>query len=234
MDGQTLAQKVFDRDDGKDSMAEVRMLLIDKSGDRRPRTLTTATKDYGKLSKSLIRFTSPADIKDTGFLTWENEDRDDDQFLYLPSLRRVRRIVSRQKDNRFVNSDYTYEDMQKRKVDKDNHQILGSEKYKDYDCWLLEGTARDPDDSQYGKRKSWIIKDTYVVAQIEYYNKKGELIKVFSAHDIQKIDGIYTVMETEMRDLEKRHRTFMKIDSIQYNRGVPDKFFTTRYLEDPY
>ena len=233
MDGLTLAQKVYDRDDGRDSYAEIRMLLIDKRGKRRIRSMISATKDFGKLSKSLIRFTTPADIKNTGFLTWENEDRDDDQFLYLPALRRVRRIVSKQKTNRFVNTDYTYEDMQKRKVEEDHHRILRSEFFKKYDCWVLESTPKKPGDSQYGKRISWIIKDIFVTVKTNFYNKKDKLIKGFVIHNLKKIDGIYTVLESEIRDLKRKHRTLMKTDAIRYNRGIPDKVFTRRYLKSP-
>jgi hypothetical protein len=230
MDGPTLAQKVYERDDGRDAYAKMCMVLIDKRGKERTRFLLTATKDFGTLSKIYTRFTSPAAINGTGFLTWENEDRDDDQFLYLPALRRVRRIVSKQKDSRFVNSDYTYEDMQKRKPAKDHHQILGSQVIDGHECWLLESVPKDPDDSQYGKRVSWIVKDIYVVIKVEYYDKKNRLNKVFSAQRLDKIDGIWTIMESEMDDHERRHRTLMKTLAVQYNKGLPDGVFTRRYL----
>ena len=154
MDGTQLAQLVHDRDDGKDSYAKVDMTLIDKNGSKRERTLITATKDYGPLVKTYLRFTSPPSIEGTAFLTWENEDRNDDQFLYLPELRRVRRIVSSQKDNRFVNTDYTYEDLERRKVDEDVHRIIGEESYNGRKCWVLESIPKDMDDSQYSKRSA--------------------------------------------------------------------------------
>ena len=201
MDGLTVAQKVFNRDDGQDAYAKMEMVLIDKRGKKRSRVLITATKDFGKLSKTYTCFTEPAAIEGTGFLTWENEDGDDDQFLYLPALRRVRRIVSRQKDNRFVNTDYTYEDMQKRKPKKDNHRILRSEVFNDYECWVLESVPRDADDSQYSKRVNWIVKDIFVPVKTEYYDKKGRLTKVFRALALQKIDGIWTILQSEMHDL---------------------------------
>lgn len=128
MDGVQIAKKVLDRNEGQDASSKIRMLLIDKGGRKRFRSLITVVKQYGDVSKSYIRFTSPADIDGTAFLTWENKDRDDDQFLYLPALQRVRRIVSSQKSNRFVNTDYTYEDLQSRKVEQDTHTILGEEK----------------------------------------------------------------------------------------------------------
>ena len=230
LDGCTLAQKVYDRDDGKDSYAKLKMLLIDKHGHKRPRTLVAATKDYGQLSKSYTCFTTPASIDGTSFLTWENEGRDDDQFLYLPALRRVRRIVSTRKKNRFVNTDYTYEDLERRKVDEDIHRIYGDETYNNYECWLLESIPKDSHNSQYGKRLSWIVKDIFVPIKTEYYDKKGRLIKRFLANSLKKIDAIWTVMESEMHDLERKHRTLMKISEIHYNRRIEDRIFTKGYM----
>jgi hypothetical protein len=231
LDGQTLAQRVYDRDDGRDSYARVKMVLLDKRGKKRTRLLLMANKDFGSLTKSYIRFTAPASIKNTAFLTWEYEDRDDDQFLYLPALKRVRRIVAKQKNRRFVNTDYTYEDMQQRKVEKDNHKILRSEKHKKYDCWVLESIPGEEKSSQYGKRVRWISKDTYLPVKVDYYDKKGRLVKVFTAHNVKKTDGIWTVTESEMHDLKRKHRTLMRTDSIRYNRGIPDRVFTRRYLQ---
>ncbi len=233
MDGAALAQKVYDREDGDDAYAHVRMLLIDKSGHKRMRTMISARKDFGGLSKSLIRFTSPEAIKDTGFLTWEKEDGDDDQFLYLPALRRVRRIVSSQKDGQFVNTDYTYEDMQKRRPEKDEHKILGTETVDGYECWVLESVPKDPKSTQYSKVVNWIIKDMYLPIKTEYYEKRGRLEKVFMAREIKEIQGIHSVLESELRSLKRKHRTLMKTEDIKYNTGIPDRIFTRRYLENP-
>jgi hypothetical protein len=231
MDGLTLAKKVYERDDGADSSEEMEMILIDKRGNERLRSLVTANKDFGTLTKRYTRFTSPASIDGSGFLSWEKEDGDDDQFLYLPALRRVRRIVAKQKTNRFVNSDFTYEDQQRRKVDMDDHKILGSDTYNNYECWILGSIPKESSNSQYGKRVSWIAKDIYVTLKIEFYDKKNRLTKVYTVRDLKNIDGIWTTMETEMHDFERKHRTLMKTLAIQYNKGIPDKVFTRRYLE---
>ncbi|MFP3928424.1 MAG: outer membrane lipoprotein-sorting protein [Desulfobacteraceae bacterium] len=233
MDGAELARRVYDREDGDDAYAHVRMLLIDKSGHKRMRTMISARKDYGELSKSLIRFTSPESIKGTGFLTWENEEGDDDQFLYLPALRRVRRIVSRQKDGQFVNTDYTYEDMQRRKPERDEHKILGTETVEGYDCRVLESVPKDPKSTQYSKVVNWVIKDMYLPVKTEYYEKRGRLEKVFMAREIKEIQGIQSVLESELRSFRRKHRTLMKTEDIKYNTGIPDRVFTRRYLENP-
>ncbi len=231
MDGVQIAQKVVDRNDGQDATSKIRMLLIDKRGNKRFRNLITVVKKYGDLSKSYMRFTSPADIDGTSFLTWENKDRDDDQFLYLPALQRVRRIVSSQKSNRFVNTDYTYEDLQSREVAQDTHMILREEKIDTYDCWVLESIPKRLDDSQYGKRITWVIKEIYLPIKIEFYDKRNRLFKIFTGKKIQKIDGIWTILDAEMNDLKKEHRTLMKTDEVQYNRNVPDEVFTKGYMK---
>ncbi|EIM63814.1 Protein of unknown function (DUF1329) [Desulfobacter postgatei 2ac9] len=230
MDGAQIAQKVVDRDQGQDATLKIRMLLIDKGGKKRFRSLITVVKKYGNVSKSYIRFTSPADIEGTAFLTWENKASDDDQFLYLPALQRVRRIVSSQKSNRFVNTDYTYEDLQSREVDQDVHTVLREEKLDDHDCWVLESIPKATDDSQYGKRVTWVVKEIYLPIKTEFYDKRNRLHKILTGKEIQKIEGIWTILDAEMNDLNKNHRTLLKTDEIGYNRGIPDEIFTKGYM----
>ena len=231
MDGRTLAQQVYDRDDGKDSYAKTEMILVDKGNKERSRVMLLARKMYGDLAKVYIRFNAPPDIEGTAFLGWENREGPDDQYLYLPSLRRVRRIVSSQKDRSFVNSDYTYEDLEKRKVGKDNHTLLRSESLGKHECWVLESVPKETSESQYGKLVSWIAKDIYVPVQTEFYDSRDTLSKRYTAQDIKKIDGIWTVTESEMHNLKDGTRTIIKILSVRYNTGIPDRVFTTGYLE---
>jgi len=232
-DGRALAQKVYDRDDGQNSYAKVQMVLMSKQGNERLRTLVVAVKNYGKVSKRYIRFTEPASIEGTAFLAWENADRSDDQFLYLPEIGRVRRIVSTQKDRSFVNSDFTYEDLEKRQVDSDTHSILRSERYEQYECWVLDSVPKTSSASQYGKLVSWIAKDILIPVKVEYYDKQQRMAKRFVAQRLEKIDGIWTPVEVEMHDLMKDHRTRLKTLEIRYNKGIADRVFTESYLQKP-
>jgi hypothetical protein len=185
------------------------------------------------VNKRYIRFTEPASIAGTAFLAWENDDRSDDQFLYLPELERARRIVSTQKDLSFVNSDFTYEDLEKRKVDKDTHSILHSESYDQYECWVLESIPKVDSASQYGKLVSWIAKDILLPIKVEYYNKQNRLTKRLVVKRLEKIDTIWTALETDMHDLTKDHHTRMKILEIRYNQGIAERVFTEAYLQKP-
>lgn len=232
-DGRAIAQKIYDRDDGKTAQVRLEMLLIDKQGSERARTMVTYAKDYGKLSKRYTRFLTPASINGTGFLSWENEYRSDDQFLYLPELGRVRRVVSGQKDQSFVNSDFTYEDLEKRKVDKDTHTLLRSEPYRGSACWVLESIPRDASESQYGRIVAWVVQDLLMPAKVEYYSKNQKLIKTLLVNSFEKKDGIWTAMESVMFNQVKNHRTVLRILDISYNKSIDDRVFTEENMQRP-
>jgi hypothetical protein len=231
-DARTIAQRVNDRDDGKDSYAKVDMLLTDRSGVTQSRSMISATKDFGKLAKSYIRFSAPASIEDTSFLSWEVEGKDDEQFLFLPELGRDRRIVSSQKDSDFVNTDFTYEDMQKRSVDKDTHKILREEKVGEYDCWVLESVPIDPKSSQYKRWVAWIPKGIYLPLRVEFYTRiLRQPTKILTTRRLKKVDGIWTAMEAEMKNYERNTMTLLRTIEIKYNQGLPDRMFTRAYLK---
>lgn len=226
-----IAQKVFDRDDGRDSEARARMVLVDSSGRERERKLELKSKDFGELSRRYIRFSEPKAIEGTAFLSVENHERSDDQFLFLPALHRVRRIVSDQKDRSFVNTDFTFEDLERRKVEKNTYKILKEEKFLDRPCWVLESAAKNSSDTQYGRVVSWIAKESYLPLRVEFFNKKQTLVKVLEAHQVKQVDKIWTVLDSTMQDLENNHRTRLTFDEIHYNRGLPDRVFTEKFLE---
>jgi outer membrane lipoprotein-sorting protein len=230
-DARTIAQRVYDRDDGNDSWSEGTMILVQEGGRERVRELESATKDYGELAKRYIRFTSPRAIADTGFLSIERHEESDTQYLFLPSLKRSRRIAADQKDRSFVNTDYTYEDMERRAVERDTHTLVGSEKVLGEPCWVLERHPQKAEESQYQKVKSWIVKSSYLPVKAEFYDKKGKLLKRFEAHEVKVVDGIHTVMKSTMTNLQEGSATRMEIKKVQYNQGLKDVIFTVPYLE---
>ncbi len=229
--GRQVMDKVFYRDDGDDARFKINMVLIDKKGNKRERLLEIHSKDYDKLVKTFLEFIKPADINGTSFLTWENEDKDDTQYLYLPALGRARRIVSSQKNLKFVNTDFTYEDMQRRQPEKDEHKILGEENYNGYSCYLIESIPQKGT-SQYSKRVSWIDKNSFVILKTYFYDKKGRKNKIFRVESLEEKSGIWTTMKTVMQDLKQKHTTLMDILEVEYNQGIDDGMFSLRKLEE--
>jgi hypothetical protein len=232
LDARTIVQRVNDRDVGKDSYAKVDMLITDRSGITQARSMISATKDFGSTSKSYIRFSSPASIDGTCFLSWQVEGKDDEQFLFLPELGRERRIASSQKDGDFVNTDFTYEDMQERNVDKDTHTLLREEKVGSYDCWVVESVPIDPKTSQYKRRVAWIPKNIFLPVRVEFYTRiLRQPTKILTTRRLEKISGIWTAKEVEMKNHERNTLTLMRTIEIKYNKGLPDRMFTRAYLK---
>ena len=155
--GTEIMTKVHDRENGTSSIVESTMILINDKGQTKERVVRAVRKEFGDLSKSMIRFMSPADVKGTGFLIWENAGRDDDQFLYLPALKQdPRRIASSEKGSRFMGTEFTYEDLENRKVDKDDHKLLREEKLDGKLVYVVESIPKKGSDSQYKKLVSWV------------------------------------------------------------------------------
>lgn len=226
-----LAQQVYDRYLGDDMKMQGTMQLISEKGHVRTREYILLRKD-GNNRKQLIRFSSPADIDGTAFLTLEkNNGTETEQHLYLPALKRTRRIAASQKGRSFVNSDFTYEDMQRHPVKEWSYQLSGEETLAGSNCYILISTPKPGTDTQYGKLISWIEKKHLIPLKIDFYNKKGQQIKTYKVNKYEIIDNIATEIDVTMEDLDSGHKTRLQTKSIIYNSGLKDSHFTTRALE---
>ena len=229
--GRDLAQQVFDRDRGSNSKADAIMVLVDKNGHKRTRTFENQRMVKENLETQLIRFTSPADIAGTAFLTVEKPGWATDQFLYLPALRRTRRIVSSQKSSRFVNSDFTYEDMERHRVDDYDYTITGSVTTAGVDCYILETTPKAETVSQYTRTIGHIAKAALVPLYGEYFDARGTKIKQYKVLNLERIQGIWTESTVLMEDLKKDHQTYIKIQHIEYNTDIDPSHLSIQVLE---
>ncbi len=231
-EGKDLARDVHDYHMGENSLASMTMELVDKNGRSRMRSLITMTMDQDNVRSSLIRFLEPADIAGTGFLSLEQGDGDTQQFLYLPALDRTRRIVATQKGRSFVNSDFTYEDMERRPVEESDHELSGQEMIDGRECWILEIRPLPVAESQYSLLRSWIPKDSPVPVQTYFYDEGGAHIKTYKVHELERIQEIWTPVHVVMTDLVQDHETILITQEIEYNSPrVQPSIFTTRYLE---
>jgi len=228
--GRDIMEKVNNRYTGDDQSAEMTMTLIKSSGRKRVRKVKVWQKDYGKNDKSLMRFLEPADVKGTGFLVWEHESKDDDQWLYLPALKKVRRISSKEKEKSFMGTDFSYEDLGSHDLDHYDYTLLGSETFNDQDCYVIESVPKPENKKSYSKTISWIRKDIFIATKIEFYDKKGEFLKRLHAFNIEKIDEIWTTRRMEMENVQKKHTTVLEFENVKYNIGLKDNIFTERNL----
>ncbi|MDA3789707.1 MAG: outer membrane lipoprotein-sorting protein [Desulfobacula sp.] len=211
MTGKELAQKVFDRDRGNNSISTAQMVLVNKSGNKRTRQFVNQRILENDLESQIIRFTSPADIDGTGFLTIEKPGLETEQFLYLPALRRTRRIVSSQKSHRFVNSDFTYEDMERHPVDDYTYKIIGSKSVGTLECYELEIRPKKTTESQYSLTQSLVTKQSLVPLLVKYFDKKGNHIKTYKVLKLEQVQGIWTESTISMEDSGKGHKPIFNL-----------------------
>lgn len=229
-DGTELAQWIYDRDNGRDALATIEMVLTSRSGNERVRRFESRMVRHDGLQDSLIRFTYPTDIEGTAFLTLERPGDDAEQFLYLPALRRVRRIVAKQKGKSFVNSDLYYQDLERRSPDQDHHRLLGEATVDGRRCWILESTPKEKESSAYGKSVAWIDQATLLPVQGESYDRKLRKSKTSRIHRMEQVEGIWTSMESEVTTLNQQHTTHLRTETVDYNVDLQASDFNTRAL----
>ncbi len=229
--GREVAQLVYDRYVGEDAVSRQIMELVPADGQKRVRELTiTATARNGS-RRTLLRFTSPADIQGTGFLAVEDGQGGTEQFLYLPALKRTRRIMTGQKSRSFVNTDFTYEDMERRPVDYSEHAIMGEGTLNNVSCWILESRPKPGTESQYSLVRAWVAKDIHVTLRTDFFAGGQEPVKRFSVLALENIQDVWTETKVVMADLQSGHKTVLETSEIRYNSGVQDSSFTQQALE---
>lgn len=231
--GREIIQMVEDNPDGENRRSLMTMELINHRGAIRERTILSYSMDLGKDSKSIMFFQSPADVKGTGFLSWQYDDpsMDDDKWLYLPAMKKVRRISgsSARKEN-FMGSDFTYDDMGGRSVDEDEHRLLKEESLDGKLCWVVESIPLE-EDAVYSRTVSWIRQDALIPVKVEFYDRMGELLKTLEASEISRDAGFWTSGKLEMTNHKRKHRTQILIKEIEYDIAMNESLFTVPSLE---
>lgn len=226
-----IAQKSHDVENGDSHHSVVQMDLIEADGTENSRMIEEWGREKNDLAATVMVFRSPASVRNTRFLQIENEGRNDDKWIYLPALKRVRRIASSEGDKSFMGSDATYDDMETREVERDHHELLREESFSDWNCYVLKGWAKDPADSQYSHRISWIDKETFVPVKVEMYDKQEKLLKVLKVEDLRQIQSYWTPVKTVLTNVQEDHATRLTIKKIVFDEPLPEGLFTTNFLK---
>lgn len=229
--GRDIMQKASNREKSVTDSFKMKMTLINSNGKKRIREVTAYSKDYGKEEKTVMVFLLPADVKGTGYLAYSYDDdsKSDDRWLYVPSLKKAKRISGSSSQDYFMGTDFTYDDMGDRKVDDYQHSLLGEEKIDSKDCWKIESVPVKK--SMYSKYISWIDKESLLNIKAEFYDEQGTLLKVLTVSGIEKKDGFWTSNKMEMNNLQKKHKTVIEISKHEFNKEIPDSYFRVNSLE---
>jgi outer membrane lipoprotein-sorting protein len=213
------------------SIAQTKMILINAAGQKSIRDLYMLTLEGEKGDKTLSTFLNPADIKGTKTLTHQHLNKDDDQWLYLPALKRIKRIASRNKSGSFMGSEFSYED-----IGNQNYQkFIFSDEAKEV---ILDGqecyeSTRIPKNknSGYTKQITWIDKKEFLIRKIDYYDRKKELLKTAIFSKYKKINTIWRVGQIEMKNFQNDKSTILMWEKEKLHAGLKDKDFNKRVLK---
>ena len=234
-----IAEKSFEATKLAGSEAVSTMTIIDSKGRKRVRKIAQVTKLYnnGDTEKKLIRFLSPADVKGTGLLTFDYKEKDDDMWLYMPALRKTRRIISSEKSKSFMGSEFSYADVTPPTLDNFNYKKSAEEEVNGIICWKIEMIPIDDDiadENGFSKKISFIGKEDFVIRKAIYYDFDEELLKVLEVKEIKELDKKnhkYRPTYMIMTNKQNGRKSILKVDEIEFNPNIKDDYFTTRYLE---
>lgn len=242
-DAREIMERVDLRDDGDRSVADMSMVLIDRNNHKRTRTIRSLGMDRGEDRYNLMFFLSPADVRDTGFLTYDYREsgKSDDQWLYLPALKKTKRIAAGDKSGSFMGSDFSYSDLTKMRTDDYRYAfhakrcettVYGNK------TWVIDCTPKGPDiidETGYSRSILFVRQDNYMVVRAIHFEEEGVGIKYLDVKKMAPVEGIWTSLEIHMtRKKGKKivHKTILTLDNVRYHqKSVDRKLFTVRRLE---
>lgn len=212
------------------SEAQVTMILTSARGTQRERRLTVWSQRRDKRVRSLVRITAPPDVAGTSFLLTQQAGGGDDMHLYIPSLKRTRRLVGRARRGQFLGSDFTYADMETRELRESSHRRLPDDKIGRFACFVIEATPKAGTDAQYGKVVAWIRKDNFVAIRLNLHDPKGQLQKQLFVRRLGRDGGRTVIKESRMVNKREGTSTLLRLDSTRALPGRSDDIFTVRNL----
>jgi len=215
----------------KDAISKMTMTLINARGQEKVRTMNMKILEGKDEDKSLMEFLTPADVKGTKFLSYEHVDKDDDQWLYLPALKRVKRIASKNKSGSFMGSEFSYEDLSAFNVKKYNYSgdaKMG--KLDGKDVYISQSTPKSKN-SGYTKLVSYLDAKTFLVLKVEYFDRKKKLLKTSYFGEYKNYGNVYRMTKITMKNIQNDKTTILVWSDESIGNGLKDKDFHKRYLK---
>jgi len=212
---------------------DIEMTLVAPNGTESARRIQTLVLDTDDLSGTITVFLEPASVRNTRFLTIENGGRADDQWIYLPSLRRVKRIAAGERDGSFMGSDFSYSDMSfsQSLIEESDHRYIKDEALSGRDCAVVESVP-NPGTSAYSRQVSWIDRATWLPIRVEFYGSASAAPqKVMEAGDITQVDGHWLTGTITMTTVESGHSTVLEFRQVRYDVPLDPGYFSTVFLE---
>ena len=235
--GRQILDEVSTRHEAPYELEAQTMTLVDKKGNQEVREVKRYTrKETQGQFKYLVVFHGPPGVKGVALLTWQHQQADDDQWMYLPAYGdKVKRIAKGSKKNYFMGTDFTFEDLVSESRDKFAYERKPDETLNGVDCYVVDAIPSDPElikETGYSKRTLWIKKETFIAVRTDYFDKPGKLLKRQTAADLVNIAGpMWRPTTTTMENFSTSHSTIVKVEHRAFEESaVPDDVFQERFL----
>jgi hypothetical protein len=234
-EGKDIAQQVDDRSEGTSVSRYIQFTLTDKRGKKREQMTRAYRKDYGDVRRSVVFYTNPKNVEGTAFLTFDYTDssQEDDQWLYLSAMRKVRRISSANRGDYFLGTDFTYYDMKHEsdvEVEIYLWETLRREDVAGRTCFVIEATPRDTnviEELGYSRVQFWIDVENWMKRKAEFWDSSENPLKTISFNDIRQVEGLWTAHELVAKNHKTGHTTVLRMTDVDYNGDLDDDKFTT-------
>ena len=234
--GEQVARAYYDLPSADDSSAKITMVLVDSAGARKTRSLQMFSRSSPGLTESFIEFLSPADVAGTRFLTVTKTGAPSDQRLWLPALKKTRKIAASAKDGDFVGSDLTYYDMESHRFEDYSYQLLSSGEtipdaaFAGMTFSKVEMKPKDPA-APYSKTIGYFSEANHFLYRMAAYGKEGALLKTISMVRVDTVSGILTPTQTLVVNHKKGTKTLLQFGDMKVNSGLAANIFTVQNLE---
>ena len=230
--GLDVIKNVYNRPTGNDMAGNLIMTIENSRGNQRVREIKQFVKSVKNGEKKIMFFLSPADVKNTSFMTWSYDEKgkSDDQWIYLPALKKVKRISSDSKGDYFMGSDFTYDDLGDRHPMDDTHTILREEVVNGEETIVIESVPKD-EEYMYSRTVTWVVKDSWIGLKKEFYDEDDELLKILTVEGQKSFGDVIILTKVKMNNVQRNQFTIMEFSDVQIDTGIPNNKFTERMMK---
>ncbi len=236
--GDEIAKRINARNEGVAVSRKLTMQMTDRTGKTRIRDTRAFRKYFGDEKRTVIFYQQPKSVKGTAFLTWDypRTEQDDDQWLYLPAMRKVRRISAADRGDYFLGTDLSYEDIKLESrigIDDYRRKTLGENEVDGHHCYILESLPVDAATAKelgYGKIEQCVDSKIWIVRKAKMWDVNMNPLKTVYFSDIREVQGIWTQHRIEVENHKTGHRTSFRFSDVDYQGGVRDELFTQNAL----
>jgi len=194
------------------------------------RELTVSRAHVNDYDAWYMEVTAPLDLKDTRFLLFDRAEGKDEQFMYVPSVKRAMQVSSDTRKQPFLGSDFNISDMVRPELDAFTYTFVGEEDVGGHHCKLVAAAPKKPEEELYSKTIVAIDPNDLLIMRAQFFDPKGKALKTWTLEKVEKVDGVWTPLVQRMANVQDQHESRFTLSEIKYNVTLPDETFNRAHL----